>query len=100
MALQTFRSTIARSSQAAAARVQAGGSVADAAVVRRRYEGGASVRLLHPQRYCDAVWRVLALLEDQFQCAMGCNVYLTPPASQVCCSMHGWGRLRYCYRWA
>lgn len=63
--------------------MQADPEVADAAVVRRRYEVGASVRLLHPQRFSDSVWRVLSLLEDAFQCAVGCNVYLTPPASQV-----------------
>ena len=63
--------------------VQEGSPVAQSAVVRRRFKAGASVRLLHPQRSCDAVWKVLALLEGEFQCAMGCNVYLTPPASQV-----------------
>lgn len=62
---------------------QAGQEVANAAVVRRRYAGGASVRLLHPQHYHDATWRLLAALEAAFQCPMGCNVYLTPPRSQV-----------------
>ena len=70
------------------AAMQAGQEVADAAVVRQRYDAGASVRLLHPQHYHDASWRVLSALEAAFQCPMGCNVYLTPPSSQVrprCC---------------
>ena len=63
--------------------MQAGHKVADAGVVRQRYDAGASVRLLHPQHYHDAMWRVLSALEAAFQCPMGCNVYLTPPSSQV-----------------
>lgn len=44
-----------------------------------------SVRILHPQRYSDALWRVLARLEGFLQCCVGCNAYLTPPGSQVGC---------------
>lgn len=57
--------------------------VAEAAVVRKRFAAGASVRLLHPQRWSDAVARLLAPLEQLLQCPLGCNAYLTPPDSQV-----------------
>lgn len=60
-----------------------GAEVANKRDVRRRYDGGCSVRVLHPQRHCEALARALALLEHAFQCAMGCNAYLTPPGSQV-----------------
>jgi bifunctional lysine-specific demethylase and histidyl-hydroxylase NO66 len=67
-----------------AGEVQGLGEIADAETVKRRYNEGATIRLLHPQRFCDPVWKLLALLEDVFQCLMGCNVYVTPPSSQVC----------------
>ena len=60
--------------------------MADEEVVRRRYAGGCSVRVLHPQRLCTPLWHALALLEHTFQCPMGCNAYLTPPGSQVRCT--------------
>eukprot|EP00892_Ulva_mutabilis_P012077 jgi/Ulvmu1/9241/UM005_0341.1 len=56
--------------------------VADVAVVRKRYAAGASVRLLHPQRWVGSVARLLAPLEELLQCPLGCNAYLTPPSSQ------------------
>jgi hypothetical protein len=31
---------------------------ADAAYVWRHFEAGCSVRMLHPQRWCDALWKV------------------------------------------
>lgn len=63
--------------------VDAQPDVADAAVVRRRFAAGASVRLLHPQLLCAPLAAALSLLEDALQCPMGCNAYLTPPGSQV-----------------
>ena len=57
--------------------------VASASVVRQRYKSGCSVRLLHPQRFSAKLQQTLALLEDVYQCPMGCNAYLTPAASQV-----------------
>jgi hypothetical protein len=63
--------------------VQGAAQPADAAVVRRRYGRGASVRLLHPQRHAAPVAAALALLEDALQCPVGSNVYLTPSGSQA-----------------
>ena len=57
---------------------------ADAELVWRRFsKEGCSLRLLHPQRWHDELWRTLAPLEAFFGCAMGCNAYLTPAGSQV-----------------
>ena len=43
---------------------------------------GCSLRVLHPQRWSDALQSLLAGLERHFGCAVGCNAYLTPPRSQ------------------
>jgi lysine-specific demethylase/histidyl-hydroxylase NO66 len=57
--------------------------MADAAVVWRRFDKeGCSVRLLHPQRFCDPLWRLTARLEAYLQCPVGCNAYLTPAGTQ------------------
>ncbi|KAL4857945.1 putative anion transporter 6 [Chlorella vulgaris] len=57
--------------------------MADADVVWRRFEKeGCSVRMLHPQRFCDQLWRLVAALESYLQCPVGCNAYLTPPGTQ------------------
>ena len=57
--------------------------VADADVVWRRFaKDGCSVRLLHPQRSSDPLWRLLARLEGFWQSCLGCNAYLTPPGAQ------------------
>jgi hypothetical protein len=57
--------------------------MADADVVWRRFEKeGCSVRMLHPQRFCDQLWRLVAALEAYLQCPVGCNAYLTPPGTQ------------------
>ena len=55
---------------------------ADAVLTRRFGEERRSVRLLHPQTRCDATWKILATLERYFECACGCNVYVTPASSQ------------------
>ena len=44
---------------------------------------GASLRLLHPQRYFPHLAHRMALLEQTFNSCVGCNAYLTPPDSQV-----------------
>ena len=51
-------------------------------VVWRRFAEGCSVRLLHPQRFCDGLWRLLSRLESFLQCPVGCNSYLTPAGTQ------------------
>ena len=35
-----------------------------------------------PQRFDDAVWSICAALEAQLGCLVGCNAYITPPATQ------------------
>lgn len=45
-------------------------------------EEGCSLRLLRPQQYCDALWRLCAHLEEFLGCAVGVNVYITPGGSQ------------------
>lgn len=57
-------------------------AVAEPAAVWRRFGEGCSVRLLHPQRHCDPLYRLLARLEAHLRCAVGCNAYLTPPGAQ------------------
>ena len=57
--------------------------VADAATVWRRFEQEkCSLRVLHPQRWRDALWKQLAAMETFWKCSTGCNAYLTPPDSQ------------------
>lgn len=55
---------------------------ADASQVWEHFRNGWSVRILHPQRWCDKLWKVMSLLEDFFYQGIGCNAYLTPAASQ------------------
>jgi hypothetical protein len=65
-------------------KASAASNVADARVVKKRYDSGCSVRLLHPQQWMPAIAQLLAPLEQLLQCCLGCNVYLTPASSQVC----------------
>ena len=59
------------------------GVVARGDVVRRRFEReGCSLRVLHPQRWRDPLWKLLSALETYWRCSTGCNAYLTPPDSQ------------------
>jgi len=51
-------------------------------LMRRFREEKCSLRLLHPQTWHDATWEILATLEKFWQCACGCNVYVTPADSQ------------------
>lgn len=57
--------------------------IADPEIVWRRFkQEGCSIRLLHPQRWCDPLHKMLAACERFWGCASGCNVYLTPPGTQ------------------
>ena len=56
---------------------------ADADTVWRRFDQeGCSLRVLHPQRWRDPLWKTLAALERFWNCSTGCNCYLTPADSQ------------------
>merc|ERR1711892_31875 len=46
------------------------------------FNNGCSVRLLNPQTYHAAVWRLCSTLQDHFHSMVGANVYLTPPGTQ------------------
>ncbi|CAI5481197.1 unnamed protein product [Closterium sp. Yama58-4] len=59
-----------------------GEGVADAERVWALFESGCSLRVLHPQRWSDHLWLLLGALEHHWQGNVGCNVYVTPPASQ------------------
>lgn len=57
--------------------------VAVATTVMRRFEQeGCSVRILHPQRWVETVYKLLSFLEDELRSPVGCNAYLTPASSQ------------------
>jgi bifunctional lysine-specific demethylase and histidyl-hydroxylase NO66 len=44
---------------------------------------GCTIRLLCPQQYNNTIYTLLSLLEHEFNCMVGANIYLTPPnASQ------------------
>ncbi|KAK9810193.1 hypothetical protein WJX72_006485 [[Myrmecia] bisecta] len=84
-----FNSNASDNAPAAAANGAANGvtnsapKMADPELVWRRFsQEGCSVRVLHPQRWHDPLWRLLGTLEEVFRCCMGCNAYLTPPGSQ------------------
>lgn len=55
---------------------------ADPDLVWKRFHDGASLRILHPQRWSNSVWKLLSGLEGYWSCGVGSNVYLTPPGSQ------------------
>jgi lysine-specific demethylase/histidyl-hydroxylase NO66 len=46
------------------------------------YNNGCSIRMLNPQTYHNAVWRLCSTLQDHFHSMVGANVYLTPPGTQ------------------
>ncbi|KAK2076244.1 hypothetical protein QBZ16_001176 [Prototheca wickerhamii] len=59
------------------------GVVAQHAPVWQRFtKKRCSVRILHPQQQSEALWRVMARLEAELLCCVGCNAYLTPKGSQ------------------
>ena len=55
--------------------------VADNAM-RRYEEKGCSIRILHPQRFSDELWKLMYMLECYWGSCVGCNSYLTPAGSQ------------------
>lgn len=55
---------------------------AHASVVWDYYQRGCSVRLLNPQTYSKAIWKLNATLQEIFGSCVGANVYLTPPGTQ------------------
>ena len=56
---------------------------ADASTVLRRFnKESCSVRVLHPQRWVEPVYKLLSMLEVELRSPVGCNAYLTPPSSQ------------------
>ena len=57
--------------------------VASATTVMRRFDReGCSVRILHPQRWVEPIYKLLSFLEDELRSPVGCNAYLTPASSQ------------------
>eukprot|EP00301_Raphidiophrys_heterophryoidea_P001291 c10630_g1_i2.p1 GENE.c10630_g1_i2~~c10630_g1_i2.p1 ORF type:complete len:355 (+),score=97.00 c10630_g1_i2:99-1163(+) len=46
------------------------------------YDDGATLQVLQPQQYCDALWPLIEGMEKFFGCLVGCNAYITPPNSQ------------------
>jgi len=46
------------------------------------YNNGCSIRMLNPQTFHNAVWRLCSTLQDHFNTMVGANVYLTPPGTQ------------------
>ena len=46
------------------------------------YNNGCSIRMLNPQTFHAAVWRLCSTLQDHFQNMVGANIYLTPPGTQ------------------
>lgn len=64
---------------------KAEGTPAPPATVRREFfKNGASLRLLHPQRWpgSDLLRATLADLEGYFESVVGCNAYFTPARAQ------------------
>ncbi|GJP35283.1 hypothetical protein CLOM_g19776 [Closterium sp. NIES-68] len=59
-----------------------GEGVADSDTVWGAFNKGCSLQVLHPQRWSDQLWLLLGALEHHWQGNVGCNVYLTPAASQ------------------
>lgn len=57
-------------------------SATDASTWSSFEKNGCSLRMLRPQAHCDALWSLCALLEECLQCAVGANIYLTPPGTQ------------------
>jgi lysine-specific demethylase/histidyl-hydroxylase NO66 len=57
--------------------------VADAATLQQLHTSdGCTLQLHQPQRFFDGCWRLLAALERQLGCLVGCNAYLTPAGTQ------------------
>lgn len=50
--------------------------------VWKHFDDGCSVRLLCPQKFSDAIWKMLSILEGEWGCMAGSNTYLTPKGTQ------------------
>jgi lysine-specific demethylase/histidyl-hydroxylase NO66 len=61
---------------------EAPGIVAEHQDLWNHFSNGCSLRMLCPQKFDDNIWKLLSGLEDEFNCMVGCNVYLTPAGSQ------------------
>lgn len=46
------------------------------------YAEGCSIRILNPQTFIPAIFKMNSKLQEYFHCMVGSNVYLTPPNSQ------------------
>ncbi|KAL4853814.1 Ribosomal oxygenase 2 [Chlorella vulgaris] len=56
---------------------------ADAASIEKLYmQEGCTMQFHQPQHYSDELWRLLAALERQLGCLVGCNAYITPQGTQ------------------
>jgi lysine-specific demethylase/histidyl-hydroxylase NO66 len=51
-------------------------------VIRRYEKERCSIRILHPQRFSDELWKLMYMLECYWGSCVGCNSYLTPAGSQ------------------
>ncbi|MEW5298291.1 MAG: hypothetical protein WDW36_001432 [Sanguina aurantia] len=58
------------------------GQIADLATLTALFAERCTFQVIQPQRYHDPLWRLLAALERQVGCLMGCNAYLTPKGTQ------------------
>ena len=47
------------------------------------YREGCTLQLHQPQRWNEALWRLIAAMERQLGCLVGANAYLTP-AGMIC----------------
>lgn len=52
-----------------------------------------------PQRFSDELWRLLAALEGQLGCLVGCNGYNTPAGTQGACTGQESGVQCWCMGW-
>ena len=56
---------------------------ADSEALKQLHDDARATLQLHqPQRFVNACWRLLAALESQLGCLVGCNAYVTPPGGQ------------------
>ncbi|GLC34207.1 hypothetical protein PLESTB_001610800 [Pleodorina starrii] len=59
------------------------GDFADSDTLRSLHESaGATLQLHQPQRFINGLWRLVAALETQVGCLVGCNAYITPKNGQ------------------
>ena len=55
---------------------------ANPTTVWKHFDQGCSVRFLCPQKFCDNMWKLLSILEEEWGCFAGANSYLTPRGTQ------------------